>query len=92
VTVDDVTYQRRVRVFELAQELGNVSAACRAVDVSRNSYFQLLARITARSTSTPAPALPGVDLANLTAGSPSRAPGNAQPPTLVVAGSPRLPG
>jgi hypothetical protein len=50
VTVDDVTYQRRVRVFELAQELGNVSAACRAVDVSRNSYFQLLARPTPTST------------------------------------------
>jgi transposase InsO family protein len=40
VTVDDVTYQRRVRVLELAQELGNVSAACRAVGVSRNSYYK----------------------------------------------------
>ena len=38
VNVDDVTCQRRVRVLELAEELGDVSSACRVVGVSRNSY------------------------------------------------------
>ena len=35
VTVDDVIYRRRVRVLTLADELGNVSEACRLVGVSR---------------------------------------------------------
>jgi len=40
VTVDDVIYQRRVRVLALAGELGNVSEACRLVGVSRKSFYQ----------------------------------------------------
>jgi Helix-turn-helix domain len=34
--VDD----RRVRVLQLAQELGNISEACRIVGVSRRSYYE----------------------------------------------------
>ena len=40
MTVDDVIYQRRVRVLTLAVELGNVSEACRLVGVSRKSFYQ----------------------------------------------------
>jgi len=40
VTVDDVIYQRRVRVLTLAAELGNVSEACRLIGVSRKSFYQ----------------------------------------------------
>ena len=40
VTGDDVIYQRRVRVLALADELGNVSEACRLVGVSRKSFYQ----------------------------------------------------
>ena len=40
MTVDDVIYQRRVRVLTLADECGNVSEACRLVGVSRKSFYQ----------------------------------------------------
>ena len=40
MTVDDVIYQRRVRVLTLAAELENVSEACRLVGVSRKSFYQ----------------------------------------------------
>jgi len=39
VTGTDVIYLRRVRVLELADELGNVSEACRLVGVSRTSFY-----------------------------------------------------
>jgi transposase InsO family protein len=39
VTGTDVIYLRRVRVLELAVELGNVSEACRLVGVSRTSFY-----------------------------------------------------
>ncbi|MBY5163287.1 helix-turn-helix domain-containing protein [Salsipaludibacter albus] len=39
MTSADVIYQRRVRVLTLAAELGSVAAACRAVGVSRASYY-----------------------------------------------------
>ena len=40
MTGTDVIYLRRVRVLELADELGNVSEACRLVGVSRTSFYQ----------------------------------------------------
>jgi len=40
VTGSDVIYQRRVRALTLAEDLGNVSEACRLVGVSRKSFYQ----------------------------------------------------
>lgn len=40
MTPEEISYQRRVRVLELAAELGNVSLACRLVGVSRRSYYE----------------------------------------------------
>jgi len=34
------TFERRRRVLALAEELGNVSEACRVVGVSRRSYYE----------------------------------------------------
>ncbi len=39
MTGSDVIYLRRVRVLELADELDNVSEACRLVGVSRTSFY-----------------------------------------------------
>ncbi len=36
----DAAFARRVQVLALAQELGNVSEACRVVGVSRRSYYE----------------------------------------------------
>lgn len=47
MTSADVIYQRRVRVLTLAAELGSVAAACRAVGVSRASYYRWKARADA---------------------------------------------
>ena len=38
-TPDQIIFSRRVRVLELAEELGNISKACRLVGVSRTSYY-----------------------------------------------------
>lgn len=40
MTVIDATHQRRIRVLELAAELGNVSEACRLIGVSRTRYYE----------------------------------------------------
>ena len=40
MTGTDVIYLRRVRVLELADELGNVSEACRLIGVSRTSFYE----------------------------------------------------
>ena len=40
MTGTDVIYLRRVRVLELADELGNASEACRLVGVSRTSFYR----------------------------------------------------
>jgi transposase InsO family protein len=40
VTGTDVIYLRRVRVLELAVELGNASEACRLIGVSRTSFYE----------------------------------------------------
>ena len=37
---DDVLFGFRLRVFTLAEELGNVSAACRAMGVDRSTYYR----------------------------------------------------
>ena len=36
----DETYAKRLRVLALAEELGNVSEACRIVGVSRRSFYE----------------------------------------------------
>jgi transposase InsO family protein len=40
VTPEQIIYQRRVRVLALADELGNVTEACRLVGVSRTSFYE----------------------------------------------------
>ncbi len=37
---DDVLFGFRLRVFTLADELGNVSAACRAMGIDRSTYYR----------------------------------------------------
>jgi transposase InsO family protein len=39
-TSADIIYQRRVRLLDLAEELGNVSQACRLMGISRTRYYQ----------------------------------------------------
>jgi transposase InsO family protein len=41
-TSAEIIYHRRVRLLELATELGNISEACRQMGVSRKSYYQWL--------------------------------------------------
>jgi transposase InsO family protein len=45
VTEHDVLVGYRLRLFTLAQELGNVSAACRAMGVDRSTYYRLKRRV-----------------------------------------------
>src|SRR5215207_4970224 len=45
VTEHDVLVGYRLRLFTLAQELGNVSAACRAMGVDRSTYYRLKKRV-----------------------------------------------
>lgn len=40
VTEDDVLFGFRVRCLTLAEELGNVSAACRAMGIERSTYYR----------------------------------------------------
>ena len=40
MTPADLIYQRRVRLLSLAVELGNVTAACRQLGISRTRYYQ----------------------------------------------------
>jgi hypothetical protein len=39
-TSDEVIFHRRVRLLELADELGNISAACRHLGVSRTRFYE----------------------------------------------------
>jgi transposase InsO family protein len=41
MTKDDVLFGYRLRLFTLADELGNVSEACRRMGVSRQTYYRL---------------------------------------------------
>jgi len=45
VTEHDVLVGFRLRLFTLADELGNVSAACRAMGVDRSMYYRLKAKL-----------------------------------------------
>ena len=45
MTEHDVLVGFRLRLFTLAEELGNVSAACRAMGVHRSSYYRLKRRV-----------------------------------------------
>ena len=45
MTEHDVLFGFRVRLFTLAEELGNVSAACRAMGVDRSTYYRLKRRV-----------------------------------------------
>jgi transposase InsO family protein len=42
---DDVLFGFRLRLFTLAEELGNVSAACRAMGVDRSTYYRLRRKV-----------------------------------------------
>lgn len=39
-TSADIIYQRRVRLLDLAEQLGNISEACRLMGISRTRYYQ----------------------------------------------------
>ena len=45
MTEHDVLVGYRLRLFTLAEELGNVSAACRAMGVDRSTYYRLKKRV-----------------------------------------------
>jgi transposase InsO family protein len=45
MTEHDVLVGFRLRLFTLAEELGNVSAACRAMGVHRSTYYRLKRRV-----------------------------------------------
>jgi hypothetical protein len=40
LTVDDALYRYRLRVFALAQELGSVRAACRAMGIHPSTFYR----------------------------------------------------
>ena len=44
MTLEDKVHGFRLHLFRRAQELGNVSAACRELGVSRSLYYQLRER------------------------------------------------
>jgi transposase InsO family protein len=44
VTHEDIVYDRRVRLIEHAAKIGNVAEACRVFGVSRNTYYEWLAK------------------------------------------------
>ena len=46
MTLEDKVHAFRLHLFRRAQELGNVSAACRELGVSRSLYYQLRQRFT----------------------------------------------
>ena len=45
MTEHDVLVGYRLRLFTLAEELGNVSAACRAMGVDRSTYYRWKRRV-----------------------------------------------
>ena len=45
MTHDDVLFGQRVRLFTLADELGNVSEACRLMGFHRSTYYRLKERV-----------------------------------------------
>ena len=47
MTPTEIIYHRRVRLLSLADELGNVSAACRQMGISRTRYYEWRAMVAA---------------------------------------------
>ena len=47
MTPTEIIYHRRVRLLSLADELGNVSAACRQMGISRTRYYEWRAIVAA---------------------------------------------
>src|SRR5947207_10748591 len=45
MTEDDVLFGQRVRLFTLAEELGNVSKACRLMGFHRSTYYALKRKV-----------------------------------------------
>jgi transposase len=45
MTHDDVLFGQRLRLFTLAEELGNVSEACRLMGFHRSTYYRLKANV-----------------------------------------------
>jgi Helix-turn-helix domain len=45
MTEHDVLFGFRLRLFTLAEELGSVSAACRAMGVDRSTYYRLKRKV-----------------------------------------------
>jgi hypothetical protein len=45
MTEDDMLFGFRLRCLTLADELGNVSAACRAIGIERSTYYRWRRRI-----------------------------------------------
>jgi transposase InsO family protein len=45
VTEDDVLFGFRLRCFTLAEELGNVSAACRAMGIERSTFYRWKSKV-----------------------------------------------
>ena len=39
-TSADIIYQRRVQLLDLAEQLGNISKACRLMGISRTRYYE----------------------------------------------------
>ena len=39
-TSNDIIFHRRVQLLELAEELGNISKACRLMGISRTRYYE----------------------------------------------------
>ncbi len=44
MTLEDKVHAFRLHLFQRARELGNVSAACRELGISRSLYYQLRER------------------------------------------------
>ena len=57
MTGHDVLVGFRLRLFTLADELGSVSAACRAMGVDRSTYYGLKARVDRWGLERPNPGL-----------------------------------
>ena len=47
MTPTEIIYHRRVRLLELADELGNVAAACRQIGISRTRFYEWRAVVAA---------------------------------------------
>ena len=58
MTPDDVLYRFRVRTLALAEELGNVRAACRAMGIHHSTFYRWRATSALRSRDAATPRAP----------------------------------